>query len=81
MQNKVVTLKEDLHKAPDVYHNIYLMQCLKLTYVNYMEVALLFSNVNFQRATSHRVFSCSRRVAYCMPSKRWTILQFDNLAE
>ena len=34
MQNKTVALKEYLHKVSDVYHNNYLMQCLKLIYVD-----------------------------------------------
>ena len=34
MQNKTVALKKYLHKVSDVYHNNYLMQCLKLIYVD-----------------------------------------------
>ena len=34
MQNKTVALKEYLHKVPGVYHNNYLMKCLKLIYVD-----------------------------------------------
>ena len=34
MQNKTVALKEYLHKVSDVYHNNYLMQCLKVIYAD-----------------------------------------------
>ena len=61
MQNKTVALKEYLHKVSDVYHNNYLMQCLKLIYVDGNRSQI------YQRQLSpdisHWVFSSSRREA------------------
>ena len=42
MQNKTVALKEYLHKVSDVYHNNYLMPCLKLIYVDRNRSSILF---------------------------------------